>query len=132
MTENNDFNNIENDSTISRNEKRFIKGYHTIRDTYENKTYDFRVDIICNLLNELDEKWIAEFSLRETLQQELQRVEEENKNLKQDKTNLHRAMSRDRVRYLNENEQLKEQINELQFNKAKGQQEYQRRLFFDD
>ena len=112
-------------------EKRFIKGYHTIRDTYENKTYDFRVDIICNLLNELDEKWIAEFSLRETLQQELQRVEEENKNLKQDKTNLHRAMSRDRVRYLNENEKLKERINELQFNKAKGQQEYQRRLVFD-
>ena len=83
MTENNDFNNIENDSTISRNEKRFIKGYHTIRDTYENKTYDFRVDIICNLLNELDEKWIAEFSLRETLQQELQRVENENEKLKQ-------------------------------------------------
>ena len=82
MTENNDFNNIENDSTISRNEKRFIKGYHTIRDTYENKTYDFRVDIICNLLNELDEKWIAEFSLRETLQQELQRVENENEKLK--------------------------------------------------
>ena len=113
MTENNDFNNTENDSTISGNEKRFIKGYHTIRDTYENKTYDFRVDIICNLLNELDEKWIAEFSLRETLQQELQRVEEENKNLKQDKTNLHRAMSRDRVRYLNENEQLKQQMQRL-------------------
>ena len=87
-------------------EKRFIKGYHTIRDTKENKTYDFRVDIICNLLNELDEKWIAEFSLRETLQLELQRVE-------------------------NENEQLKERINELQFNKAKGQQEYQRRLLFE-
>ena len=28
-----------------------------------------------------------------------------------------------------ENEQLKQQINELQFNKAKGQQEYQKRLF---
>lgn len=62
-------------------EKRFIKGYHTIRDTNENKSYDFRVDIICNLLNEFDEKWIGEFSLRETLQLELQRVESENKPL---------------------------------------------------
>ena len=64
-------------------EKRFVKGYHTIRDTKENKTYDFRVDIICDLLNELDEKWIDEFNLRETLQQELQRVEEGNKQLRQ-------------------------------------------------
>ena len=68
--------------------ERFTKGYHTIRDTYENKTYDFRVDIICGLLNELDEKWIDEFSLRETLQQELQRVEEENEQLKQDNNAL--------------------------------------------
>lgn len=30
-----------------------------------------------------------------------------------------------------ENEQLKQQINELQFNKAKGQQEYQRRICND-
>ena len=36
--------------------KRFTKGYHTIRDTYENKTYDFRVNVICDLLNELDEE----------------------------------------------------------------------------
>ena len=64
--------------------KRFTKGYHTIRDTNENKTYDFRVDIICGLLNELDEKWIDELSLREKLQQELQRVEEENEQLKQE------------------------------------------------
>ena len=68
--------------------KRFTKGYHTIRDTYENKTYDFRVDIICGLLNELDEKWIDEFNLRETLQLELQRVEEENEQLKQDNAGL--------------------------------------------
>lgn len=37
-------------------EKRFTKGYHTIRDTKENKTYDFRVDVICGLLNELHEE----------------------------------------------------------------------------
>ena len=64
-------------------EKRFVKGYHTIRDIKENHTYDFQVNIICDLLNELDGKWIDEFSLRETLQLELQRVEEENDQLKQ-------------------------------------------------
>ena len=37
---------------------------------------------IVDLLNELDEKYVDEFSLRETLQQELQRSEEENKQLK--------------------------------------------------
>ncbi len=37
-------------------EKRFVKGYHTIHDTKENKTYDFRVDIICGLLNELNDE----------------------------------------------------------------------------
>lgn len=63
--------------------KRFLKGYHTIRDRLENKVYDFRVDKICNLLNELDSKYVDEFSLRETLQLELQRVEEENEQLKQ-------------------------------------------------
>lgn len=38
---------------------------------------------LCDLLNELDEKWIGEFSLRETLQLELERVEKENEQLKQ-------------------------------------------------
>ena len=73
--------------------KRFTRGYHTIRDTNENENYDFRVDIICDLLNENNKKWIDEYALRETLQQELQKVEEENK-------------------------QLRQQINKLQFNKA--------------
>ena len=41
-------------------------------------------DEIVDLLNELDGNWIDEFSLRETLQLELQRVEEENKQLKTD------------------------------------------------
>ena len=43
----------------------------------------------------------------------LNQLADENEQLKQDKTNLHRAMSRDRVRYLNENEQLKEEIKDL-------------------
>lgn len=77
--------------------ERFTKGYHTIRDTNENKTYDFRVDIICGLLNELDEKWIDEFSLRETLQQELQRAEEENKQLKSEINMLKITIGRNEV-----------------------------------
>ena len=40
------------------------------------------VEEVVNLLNELDEKYVDEFSLRETLQQELQRSEEENEQLK--------------------------------------------------
>ena len=40
-------------------------------------------------------------------------IQKENEQLKQDKTNLHRAMSKDRVRYLNENEQLKQQMQRL-------------------
>ena len=38
---------------------------------------------VVDLLNELDEKYVDEFSLRETLQQELQRVETENEHIKQ-------------------------------------------------
>ena len=37
----------------------------------------------------------------------LNELSDENEQLKQDKINLHRVMSRDRIRYLNENEQLK-------------------------
>lgn len=37
---------------------------------------------VVDLLNELDEKYVDEFALRETLQQELQRSEEENEQLK--------------------------------------------------
>ena len=37
---------------------------------------------VVDLLNELDEKYVDEFALRETLQQELQRVEKENEHIK--------------------------------------------------
>ncbi len=37
-------------------EKRFVKGYHTIRDIKENNVYDFQVNIMCDLLNEQDER----------------------------------------------------------------------------
>jgi hypothetical protein len=40
------------------------------------------IDDIVDLLNELHNKYIDEYTLRETLQLELQRVEEENKELK--------------------------------------------------
>jgi hypothetical protein len=59
--------------------------------------------LLQTILNELHNKYIDEYTLRETLQLELQRVEEENK-------------------------ELKKQVNDLQFNKSIGQREYQRRL----
>ena len=71
-------------------QKRFTKyvpdsyGYTyitTIIDNEKNKQTG-NIDEIVDLLNELDEKYVDEFSLRETLQQELQRSEEENKQLK--------------------------------------------------
>lgn len=39
-------------------EKRFVKGYHTIRDIKENNVYDFQVNIMCDLLNEQEERII--------------------------------------------------------------------------
>jgi hypothetical protein len=91
-------------------EKRFkIADYPTdIEDTvtgekYPCSSYGTHMEIICDLLNELHNKYIDEYTLRETLQLELQRVEEENK-------------------------ELKKQVNDLQFNKSIGQREYQRRL----
>ena len=42
------------------------------------------IDDIVDLLNELHNKYIDEYALRETLQLDLQRVEEENKELKKE------------------------------------------------
>lgn len=58
-----------------------------IYDNYQNNKR-LSLSNVLDLLNELDEKYVDEFSLRETLQLELQRVEEENKQLKQDKSRL--------------------------------------------
>ena len=79
-------------------EKRFWYDFEDctgakIVDFKEDKEYsletigDFRaIEELLNMLHEenkkLDEKYICEFSLRETLQQELQRVENENEQLK--------------------------------------------------
>lgn len=55
---------------------------------YDNNTFIGSVIIgakfIIDLLNELDEKYVDEFALRETLQQELQIVENENEQLKKE------------------------------------------------
>jgi len=78
---------------------------HTCRLKYHNVFISTKegCEIVADLLNNLNDKYTDEFSLRETLQLELQRVEEENK-------------------------ELKKQVNDLQFNKSIGQREYQRRL----
>lgn len=52
-----------------------------IRDSKYDEYYNSLKNVV-DLLNELDEKYIDEFSLRETLQIEVQRLEEENKLLK--------------------------------------------------
>jgi hypothetical protein len=70
---------------------------------WDNDGKEYGNDEVVELLNGLHEKYIDEYTLRETLQLELQRVEEENK-------------------------ELKKQVNDLQFNKSIGQREYQRRL----
>lgn len=54
----------------------------SIIDTWNGKIYSGG-KTLCDLLNDLDEKWVDEFSLRETLQQDLQIAEEENKQLKE-------------------------------------------------
>ena len=62
------------------------KGWVDIIDTDNNQTLcNIRIEYanhMVNLLNELHNKYIDEYALRETLQLELQRVEEENKTLK--------------------------------------------------
>jgi len=55
--------------------------YWEIIDTKSQNSTSNELEIV-NLLNELDERWIGELNLRETLLLELQRVEEENKELK--------------------------------------------------
>jgi hypothetical protein len=52
-------------------------------DLQTHQFIDYGKEIV-DLLNEIDEKYIDEFSLRETLQLELQRVEEENEQLKKE------------------------------------------------
>ena len=72
---------------------------------------------VVDLLNELDEKYVDEFALRETLQQELQRSEEENEQLKI-RFNEEREKSLKFCRNIDtltiENEHLKNHIQELQ------------------
>jgi len=65
-------------------EKRFIvDDCGTLIDMQTRDNYDYVSDV-CDLLNELYNKYIDEYALRETLQVELQRVEEENKELKKE------------------------------------------------
>ena len=97
---------------MTENKRFILKENGVIDDTQLNILLDGGEDKedMVDLLNELHEeneqlknKYVDEFALRETLQLELQRIE-------------------------NENKELKQKINELQTNKAIGQQEYQRRL----
>jgi superfamily II RNA helicase len=80
-------------------EKRFQYNVNKNSIEYNEKHFaycNWEQSKIAKKLNELDEKWIKELNLRETLQLDLQRVEEENKALK------------------SENEQLKQLIKKLE------------------
>lgn len=94
--------------------KRFIKGYHTIRDTNENKTYDFRVNIICDLLNALhEENQLLKNKLEffNELNKPYSSIIKENKELK---NKLHFVMKR-----LNEKDRLLAKVLEVNKNLEK-------------
>lgn len=69
-------------------ESAIIDGAKVIKDNEKKYTFasTFETETLINYrkaLNELNDRYIDEFSLRETLQQELQRVEYENEQLKE-------------------------------------------------
>ena len=90
-------------------EKRYVVKDKWIEDSCIGRllNIDFNtitdVNLCCDLLNRIEKEKRDYVKLASKLL-------EENEQLKQDKTNLRRAMSRDRVRYLNENEKLKAQL----------------------
>ena len=78
-------------------EKRFKQVGVCFIDKFDTKiSYCCANEIDCKnivgKLNELDTKYIDEFNLRETLQQELQRVEEENEQLKKQLASINRLI----------------------------------------
>jgi len=68
--------------------------YWEIIDTKSQNSTSNELEIV-KLLNELDERWIGELNLRETLQLDLQRVEEENKELRKVIMNLQKIIQFD-------------------------------------
>ena len=81
--------------------------YWEIIDTKSQNSTSNELEIV-NLLNELDERWIGELNLRETLQLDLQRVEEENKELK-NKINTYKSankLQQETIRLLREDNGL--------------------------
>ena len=62
--------------------KKYVYDTGIIFECKDNIRVEIIGEDVVDLLNELDGKWIDEFSLRETLQLELQRVEKENEQLK--------------------------------------------------
>ena len=66
-------------------ESSIIDGAKVIKDNEKKYTFPSTFETLFNYrkaLNELNDRYIDEFCLRETLQQELQRVEYENEQLK--------------------------------------------------
>ena len=97
--------------------KRFmIDDAGTLIDMHTRDTFDYVSDV-CDLLNELNDKYIDEFSLRETLQLELQRVEEENKTLKtrfKEERELAMKLGRECDTLIIKNQKLELEVNRLE------------------
>lgn len=87
-------------------EKRFVKGYHTIRDIKENKTHDFHVNIICGLLNELNDE-------NEQLKESYKEFEDECQSLFNAMNSKQNDLYRKNFKLREENERLKSEINML-------------------
>ena len=66
---------IQDERVIKDNQKYVTENGYVLN-------YKSDAEEVCNLLNELYTKYVDEYALRETLQLELQRVEEENEQLK--------------------------------------------------
>ena len=75
MTENNDFNNIENDSTNSRNEKRFVQSRHWCIDRKEKRRTQYW-DTAIDWLNELSDE-------NKQLKQSIKEIDDAELHLKQ-------------------------------------------------
>ena len=94
--------------------KRFTETFSTgiVTDNITGKEYncEMRIDKeLLDLLNELDERYVDEFSLRETLQQDLQRIEKENEMI----PNTIEIMEAN-IQLKEENEQLKKEVESKQ------------------
>lgn len=103
-------------------ESAIIDGAKVIKDNEKKYVFPSTFETLFNYrkaLNELDDRYIDEFSLRETLQQDLQRVEYENEQLRAKNEGLEKDLQETMNIFnelnalVDENEQLKSELEEV-------------------